>query len=412
MDRFPDGFYWGASTSAHQVEGDNCNDWSEWEKTYAPKAAQAASMVYAAGDSVWGDEEGRSTSKHNYLSGKAANHYECYEDDFDLINSLHFNAYRFSLEWSRIEPEEGRFDSEAIEHYRKKIKALRARNIEPFVTIWHWTLPLWVRDQGGWTNRKTVLDFARFAQHVAAEYNMDIKFWLTLNEPELYATNSYFLGTRPPAKKNFWLYLVCRANLAKAHQLTYEKLKHSNPNFQIGMAKDMYWLEPTDSSWLSRIVTRLAIWWRNDQYIRSLLPTLDFIGVNYYLFIKTGWSKHGLKLDYLDNSHSPLGLKYLLRQLRQYNKPIYITENGLPDATDKIRQKYIPLILKNALDAIKEGVDLRGYFHWSLLDNFEWESGFRLRFGLIAVDYKTQKRTIRPSARALARVAAINALQE
>src|SRR3990172_4361676 len=180
--QFPKGFYWGSATSAHQVEGDNVNDWSEWEKENAERLAKEAENKFGHLPN-WSDIKEQAQSPQNYISGRACDHYNRYEEDFDIAKSLGHNAHRFSIEWSRIEPEEGKFNEKEIEHYRKVIKALKKRDIEPFVTLWHWTNPNWIRDLGGWENKKTVEYFLRYVRRIFNEYNDLVKFWIPVNEP-------------------------------------------------------------------------------------------------------------------------------------------------------------------------------------------------------------------------------------
>ena len=184
MSPFPKGFYWGAATSAHQVEGGNHNDWSEWETSPARLE----------------ELQRRGLDPALYISGKACDHYDWYEEDFDIAESLGHNAHRFSIEWSRIEPEEGKFNEQEIGHYRKVIQALRARGIEPFVTLWHWPLPLWVAHQGAWENKRTVDNFARYCERVAKEFKDEVKYWMVLNEPGYWFANAYVLKKFPAPK--------------------------------------------------------------------------------------------------------------------------------------------------------------------------------------------------------------------
>ena len=172
--QFPKGFYWGSATSAHQVEGDNVNDWSEWEKENAERLAKEAENKFGHLPN-WSDIKEQAQSPQNYISGRACDHYNRYEEDFDIAKSLGHNAHRFSIEWSRIEPEEGKFNEKEIEHYRKVIKALKKRDIEPFVTLWHWTLPIWLADKGGVRNKKFILYFGRYVSKIVGEFNSDVK---------------------------------------------------------------------------------------------------------------------------------------------------------------------------------------------------------------------------------------------
>ncbi|HBC58793.1 TPA: hypothetical protein DCZ14_00005, partial [Candidatus Azambacteria bacterium] len=198
---FPKGFFWGSATSAHQVEGNNVNDWSEPERQNAVRLAKEAKKYWRKWQQ---DKFPEMFNPENYISGKACDHYNRFEEDFDVAKSLGHNAHRFSVEWSRIEPEEGQFNEKEIEHYKKVVKTLRERGIEPFVTLWHWTQPLWIRDIGGWENKKTIDYFVRYVEKLAASFGDGVKFWIVVNEPNIYAALGYIRGDQPPGVKNIF----------------------------------------------------------------------------------------------------------------------------------------------------------------------------------------------------------------
>lgn len=352
--KFPKGFYWGAATSAYQVEGgiNNC----DWAKVYP--------------------------------AGRACDHYNRYEEDFDIAESLNHNTHRFSIEWSRIEPEEGKFDEKEIEHYQKVIDALRKRGIEPFVTLYHWTLPIWIRDIGGWENKKTIDYFARYCDEFTRLLK-GVQFWITLNEPEIFASHGYLKGVWPPQKKNFLSYLRVLGNLIKAHRKVYKIIKKNNSGAKIGIAKNNIYFE----GWPLFFID----WWWNKYFLNKIRNYQDFIGLNYYFHRRFPKNKNEVVSD-LGWEIYPEGIYHVLKDLKKYNLPIYITENGLADAKDEKRGKFIKEHLYWIHKTIQEGVDVKGYLHWSLLDNFEWDKGFWPRFGLVEVDYKTMERKIRPSA--------------
>lgn len=192
--KFPERFYWGAATSSHQVEGNNHNDWTEWEKQNAERLAKSAESKYALWLKTWLDIKKQAQNPENYISGPACDHYNRFKEDFEIAKSLNHNAHRFSIEWSRVEPGEGKFNEKEIEHYREIINALRERNIEPFATLWHWPLPLWLKKKGGWKSGKTANYFSRYVEKLVSNFQKDVKFWITVNEPEIYAANSYLKG--------------------------------------------------------------------------------------------------------------------------------------------------------------------------------------------------------------------------
>jgi len=383
---FPKNFYWGSATSSHQVEGNNHNDWSEWEKKNAKRLAESAK------NKAWPDyildKYPNPLQEENYISGRACDHYNRFREDFDIAKQLGHNAYRFSIEWSRIEPEEGKFDEKEIEHYRQVISALKERGMEPFVTLWHWTIPLWFRDKGGWLNKNAPKYFERYSNKISRSLQ-NVRFWITLNEPEIFSSNSYLKGVWPPQKKNLILYLRIIKNLVKAHQKSYKIIKETNKDAQIGIAKNNIYFE----GWPFIFID----WFWNKYFLNRIRKYQDFIGLNYYFHRRFGGNENKEITD-MGWEIYPEGIYHVLKDLKKYNKPIYITENGLADTKDEKREKFIKEHLKWVHRAIGEGVDVGGYFYWSLLDNFEWDKGFWPRFGLVKVDYKTFERKIRPSA--------------
>ena len=178
--KFPKDFYWGAATAAHQVEGGNHNDWSEWEKRNAERLARESKEKFGHLPN-WKDIEAHAIDPKNYVSGFACDHYSRFREDFDIAKSLHHNAHRFSIEWSRIEPEENKFDEKAILHYREVLHALRERNIEPFVTLWHWTLPLWLAKKGGTCATDFPKYFERYVETVVTAFGNEVNFWITFS---------------------------------------------------------------------------------------------------------------------------------------------------------------------------------------------------------------------------------------
>ncbi len=395
---FPKGFLWGAATSAHQVEGNNRNDWTEWEAVNAERLSK---------------ENGGKYPPENFISGRACDHYNRFREDFDIAKSLGHNANRFSIEWSRIEPEEGKWDEKEIEHYREVIKALRERGIEPFVTIWHWTLPVWLRDKGGVLSTNFPEYFKKYAKKIASELGSEIQFWITVNEPEIYAMNSYLRGKWPPQRKSLRLYIRVMRNLAEAHRSAYKTIHNDHPEAKVGAATNLSYFE-AGSGTANQLLKWLAERYWNYYFLRKTTAYFDFIGLNYYFHnrIYYGFNKNVNKIiSDLGWEVYPDGLYHVLKDLAELKKPIYITENGMADAKDLYRADFIKNSLKNIHKAMSENADVRGYLHWSLLDNFEWESGFGPRFGLVEMDYKTLERRIRQSAYEYAKIAKENALE-
>ena len=382
---FPSQFFWGCATSAHQVEGGLINDWSQWEKSEKRLA----------------DLKQKQQDPLDFISGAAANSYLENNADIKCLKDLNCNAYRFSVDWSRIEPEEGQFNNEALEYYRQFIVKLRAHNIEPFVTLWHWPVPLWLSAKGGWENKEIVNYFKKFVEKTATYLNAEVNFWITLNEPMVYTSQSYLVGEWPPQKKNPMAVYHVINNLVAAHKTAYEVLKKIDNNNQVGVAKHNMYFEAAPGL-INKILKKLADWWWNFRFLDKIKNHQDFIGLNYYFhnLINYGFSKqfsYEKKSD-LEWGLHPEGIKFVLSDLKKYNKPVYITENGLADRGDQHRAWYIAEILKNVHSVIEDGVTVKGYFHWSLIDNFEWPEGFKPRFGLYEVNFQTYERIARSSA--------------
>lgn len=370
------------------MEGENRNDWTEFERQSAKRQAQIARKR------KWPDFILKSypnpLEEKNYISGRACDHYNRFREDFDIAESLGHNAHRFSIEWSRIEPEEGKFNEKEIEHYREVVRALRERGMEPFVTLWHWTLPVWFSQKGGWESAEARSYFLRYAEKICAALKDDVRFWITLNEPGAWAAQAYLFGMFPPGKINFFAMVRVYLNLLHLHKETYRMLKKTDPRFFVGLAESMEWYEVS-------FVRRIIHYFRDYYFVDHISNELDFIGINFYKVIGLR-NNHPFVSDLGWKLH-PRFLYSILKKFQKYQKPIFITENGLADARDALRGRFIKEHISWVAKAIGEGVDVRGYFHWSLLDNFEWDSGFWPRFGLVEVDYKTMERKIRPSAR-------------
>lgn len=392
--KFPSNFYWGSAASAYQVEGGiTNNDWAYFAR------------------------QGKVPD-----AGLACDHYNRYEEDFDIAKDLGQNAHRLSIEWSRVEPEEGKFSEKEIEHYRKVILALKERNLEPFVTLHHFTNPIWFAKKGGWENERSWDYFSRYAQKIVNEFNDLIRFWITINEPVIFSSHAYLFGRWPPLKKNISSAVTVFLNLIKAHKKAYQVIKECGGSKKLaGIAESIVYYEPYKNRLAEKILSFFADYFRNKYFLNRIKDYQDFIGLNYYHHnrVKIGlnnpkyWLKQNENKEVSDLGWEiyPGGIYQILKELSQYKKPIYVTENGLADARDEKRPKFIVEHLKWVSRAISEGADVRGYFHWSLLDNFEWDKGFGPRFGLIEVDYKTLERRIRPSALVYAKICRENAIQ-
>jgi len=389
--KFPAGFLWGASTSAYQVEGDAVNDWSEWEKSTA-----RIKQLKKLGE-----------NPENYICGRSCNSYEAFADDLECLKELGVTSYRFSIEWSRVEPAEGEFNVQAIDYYRNIIKLLRENNIEPFITLWHYPLPLWLRDLGGWESGEMEKYFCRYAEKIVNEFKNEVIFWTTLNEPDIYSGFSYLTGKFPPNNVNPLIYWRVIHNMIKVHRAAYQRIKAVSPEAKIGISKHNIYFEAYKNRFVNVILKKLADWWWNFYFLNKIKDCQDFIGLNHYRHsrVNYGFNKNENKIvsDFGWELY-PESIYHVLRDLKKYNKPIYITEHGISDGQDKYRGWFIKECLKNVNLAIKEGVDIRGYSYWSLLDNFEWAAGWTQKFGLYAVDRRTFKRTARPSVKVYAEI--------
>jgi beta-glucosidase len=411
--QFPKGFLWGAATSAHQVEGGTMNQWSEWEQANAGRLAEEAKLKW----DLWQQEKfSEMFDPENYVSGKACDHYNRYEEDFDIAKSLGHNAHRFSIEWSRIEPEEGEFNEKEIEHYRKVIQAIKDRGMEPFVTLWHWTNPLWLEEKGGCESREFVKCFSRYSEYIAEKLGSEVKYWITLNEPTSVIASSYLTGVWPPQKKNLLAVWRVYRRLSKTHKKAYKKIHEINKDAWVGFANIMHSFEAyRKNSFLDRLGIGVGRFVANKLFILLTDGCNDFLAVQYYFHNRFKFPK---KIHLHDKPETdmgweifPEGIYHVIKRLKKYKLPIYITENGLADATDEKRAQFIKDHLKWVHKSIDEGADVRGYFYWSLLDNFEWDKGFWPQFGLVEIDYKTLERKIRPSALEYKKICESNELE-
>ncbi|MBI3976346.1 MAG: glycoside hydrolase family 1 protein [Armatimonadetes bacterium] len=403
---FPPGFLWGTATSAHQVEGDNTNnDWWAWEH-----------------------QAGRIAQGHR--SGRAGDWWRAAEADFDRMAALHQNAHRLSVEWSRLEPQPGRWDERALRRYREMLAGLRRRAITPMITLHHFTFPLWVARRGGWLWNAFPGAFGRFARRTVEALGDLADLWCTLNEPVAAIISGYLIGRFPPGGGGLLRTRVAVVNAVRAHAAAYHAIHAAQPAAQVGIAAYLRVFDPArPASRLDRLVAgaqdRVVNWMfldaLRDGVLRGLWQTvripesagsLDFIGVNYYTRDLVRFDPRAVRTLFGRNTPTPgaplsdggygeiypVGLFRVLEQVRAYGRPIYITENGLPDADDDLRPAFLVSHLREAWRALQEGADIRGYFHWSLIDNFEWADGWTLRFGLIGMDPATQVRTPRPSS--------------
>jgi beta-glucosidase len=385
---FPDGFLWGAATAAHQIEGNNVH--SDWWR-----AEQAGLLPHR--------------------SELACNSWQDWRQDIRLLQQLGLNAYRFSIEWARIEPEPGRFDQTALDTYREQLQALKQAGIEPLVTLHHFTSPAWLADRGGWANPDVVNRFTRYAARVNEHVGDLVTWWVTFNEPSILGFKAYIEGSWPPHQPNNlrgYVRLMRHAN--RAHARVRRILKSTNPRAMVSMAFALWPLQPLRPwSPIDQAMVFFGDWLWQGRILERSLSTLDWIGVNYYSRTFVGWpwpsGQDHITGELTDFGWEiyPEGLRHILNRVGRYGKPVVITENGIADARDEQRAAYIVSHVRQMLLALDDGVDLRGYMHWTLLDNFEWAEGYQQRFGLA-----TRDRQLRPSARVYEMIARANGLPD
>jgi beta-glucosidase len=385
---FPDGFLWGTATAAHQVEGANWNnDWWEWEH-----AADTACVE---------------------VSGDACDHYFRYPSDLDLLRDLGFASYRFSLEWSRIEPEEGEWSVAQLDHYSRMLDACLERDLLPVVTFHHFTTPRWAAADGGWTNPITAERFARFCERAVARLGDRIGMACTINEPNVVSTIGYLVGAFPPGKvQDLDGYVRATDTLVAAHGRAFEALKAGPGDFPVGLTLSMSdW--GAEAGHEAKIAEYRAH--HEDVYLEAARSD-DYFGVQAYSRTRVGADgvlgpEPGVEVLPMGYEYWPSAAEASIRHAAEMlDIPLYVTENGIGTDDDEQRVRYLRESLEGVARTIDDGLDVRGFFHWSLLDNFEWAFGYQMRFGLVGVDRTTQVRTPKASAAWISQVVQSNQL--
>ena len=397
---FPSDFRWGTATAAHQVEGHLVNNWTHHE--------QRNNLVQ---------------------SGAACDHWNRWQEDFQLISELGLNSYRFSVEWSRIEPTEGTWNNDALAVYSNMVDDLLERGIRPVVTLHHFSHPQWWEAKGGFADRANAPHFVRYCERVFEVLSDRVETWVTINEPTVFSSMGYTLGMFPPGRRSLRATLRVMRNLLLAHADVYLALKKIRPEVRIGIAKNVTLFDPKNRwSPIDWPLARLLEWFWNGAWrsgvengrmffgdVSAAKGTLDFVGLNYYTHVLVGPASVSLlKMKFPKRAHEvatefgyPMyaeGLRRALDFLAPLGVPIEITENGVADANDTLRTEHLKRHLWVLSQAIQDGHDVRSYHHWSLMDNFEWAEGYSMRFGLHHVDFDTQERTLRPSGAVYKRI--------
>ncbi|MDL1912655.1 glycoside hydrolase family 1 protein [Chloroflexi bacterium CFX6] len=419
---FPRGFLWGTATAAHQVEGNNTNNqWWKWEQD--------------------GHTDGRSGLACDWWGGR-------WKEDFDRAAEAGQNAHRLSVEWSRIQPTPDTWDEDALEHYRNMLRGLKERGMTPMVTLHHFTNPIWLEEMGAWETEAVIPLFEKFVCKTVEALKEYCTLWCTFNEPTGYALNGYvgggLSGNWPPGRNNLRQAMRVQANMIRTHAAAYHAIHQIQPEARVGIAVHYRALAPRHGwSPLDRLLTNNAANMLNKIFptalsngvVRSALGTIrvpeakgtqDYFGFNYYtknhvsfdlrkpesMFSNASYARDADLSDkgFLANEPEGMfeGLKWVVRTFP--NLPILVSENGFADAEDRVRPRYIAQHIHQMWRAVNFNLPVKGYFHWTLVDNFEWDQGWTLRFGLWALDVETQKRTKRPSADLYAEICKENGL--
>ncbi|MCX8031449.1 MAG: glycoside hydrolase family 1 protein [Thermodesulfovibrionales bacterium] len=388
-------FLWGVATSAFQLEGSPYADWASW-------------------DSILD------------LKPEVTNHFQLYKEDLNLLKELGVNSYRFSLEWSRIQPKQNYWDEKALDHYQEIIDILLANSIEPMVTIHHFTHPLWFIKKYPWHKDTSIDKFVEYTEKLTSKVR-GIKYWITFNEPYVLILGGYLEGCMPPAIKDLSLALKALKNILISHAKAYDIIHSKVPNAMVSVAHNMAALAPW-KQWnpFDRLLAKIAKYFYNHSLLDAFLTgkltvkipfkkaqeievpikdKIDFFGVNYYTRIHIRFNpfrKLGVELRHRDiDGHGltdmgweihPQGLERVIRYASKLKKPLIITENGIATHDNQKKIKFMKHHIDVLERCIKKGYDVRGYFYWSLIDNYEWLQGLDARFGLYRVDFDTLKR--------------------
>jgi beta-glucosidase len=423
---FPKDFYFGTATASYQIEGAVDED--------------------GKGPSIWDVFSHTPGKTFNGDTGDiACDHYHRYKEDVQIMKDIGLNAYRFSVSWPRIMPDGKNINQKGIDFYNRLVDELLEADITPFVTLYHWDLPYALQEKGGWLNPDIAMYFRAYATFMFDELGDRVKHWITLNEPWCSSFLGYFTGEHAPGHQNLQEAILAAHNLLRAHGYAVQSFREEVKDGEIGLTNVTMKVEPGDSKpesfLVAGLVDKIVNAWFHDPVIFGKYPEeavknylergiqvpsedlevisnpIDFFGVNYYTRTLVAYDENSpLGFSYVQGDLPktemgweiyPQGLFETLVNLKErYKLPLYITENGMagPDKVengrvkDTYRIEYLEKHFESALSAIEAGVDLRGYFIWSLMDNFEWAHGYSKRFGIVYVDYATQKRILKDSA--------------
>ncbi len=388
-------FLWGVATSAFQLEGSPYADWTSWDSILSSKP-------------------------------EVTNHYTLYKEDLNLLKDLGVNAYRFSIEWSRIQPRENVWDDEVVAHYQDIVDILISNNIEPVVTLHHFTHPLWFIKKYPWHEDTSIGKFLSYTERLVSSIKK-VRYWITFNEPYVLLLGGYLEGCMPPGIKNPELTIKALKNILTCHGITYDIIHSKNPDAMVSVAHNMAVFSPW-RRWnpLDRLLSKIARYFYNHSLVDAFTTgnlnirfpftreinlkvpiegKLDFFGINYYTRIHIRFNpfkKMGIELRHRDIDGygltdlgweiHPRGLEKVLRYASKLKVPLIITENGIATHDSQKKIKFMKHHIDILERCIEEGIDVRGYFYWSLIDNYEWLQGLDARFGLYKVDFNTLER--------------------
>ena len=387
---FPPGFVWGTATAAHQIEGGNVhNDWWAFEH------AEGTPCVESSGD--------------------ACDSWHRWPEDIALVASLGLNAYRFSLEWSRIEPEDGEWSQAALDHYRRHCARCHELGIAPVVTFNHFTIPRWLADRGGWEWSEAPGRFSRFCERAGAALGDLIGWACTLNEPNIVAEMGYLHEVFPPGVRDRERRLAVNDALCRAHVGAVEALRGAPGDFPVGLTLSMADYQAVAGGEERRDRMRRD----NEDVFLTATAGDDFVGVQCYSRMRVGPDgvlppEAGVPVTQMGYEYWPQAVEATVRRAWEVTggTPLLVTENGISTTTDAERVAFVADALAGVQRCLADGLDVRGYFYWSLMDNFEWVLGYGPRFGLVEVDPATFERRPKPSAQWFGSVARANALPE
>jgi beta-glucosidase len=414
---FPRGFLWGTATSSHQVEGNNTrNQWWDWEQQ--------------PGRIIHGDKSGLAC---DWWNGR-------WREDLDRATESGQNTHRLSIEWSRIQPEPDVWAEEALDRYLEIIRGMHERDLTPFVCLHHFSNPMWLSEAGGWENESAATHFEKYVRKMVETLKDYVSYWMTINEPNVYAFLSYLTGEFPPGKKDLSEALRVLENLIQGHSAAYHAIHEIQPAARVGIAHQYRGANPLRAwSPFDHLMSAIMKDLFNEAFPRTLktgvfttilgrkrIPqaknTLDYIGINYYTsnmvgidltqpgFFKLGFRPESRLSESGAIASEPAGMFEAINWARQFDKPILVTENGIDDENDSLRPRYLIEHLHQIWRAVNFNFPVKGYFHWTLVDNFEWERGWSQRFGLWELDPETQVRTRRPSADLFAEIIRTNGI--